>query len=122
MSNITEIREKLRDVGDVNLSSNLRVRPTLRKYKHSFLGKKYVELEFKFYIGFGLCTNTLPPRGWKPVCPGWGYEKIDLSRIEFVEQVSVEESGLVVKCSTIDPIHCKEVAEKIIQVMLKKVK
>jgi hypothetical protein len=121
-SKIAEIREMLRDVGDVNLSSNLKVRPTLRRFVSPILRKKYVEIEFKFYIGAGghVLLNGLPPSGWMPTRPNWGFpEKIDLSKIDYAESKSVQESGIIIKISTTDPIKCKEVVEKIIHMMLK---
>jgi len=121
-SKIAEIREMLRDVGDVNLSSNLKVRPTLRRFVSPIFGKKYIEIEFKFFIGsepivFGGSHIT----GWLPVRPDWGFpEKIDVSKIDCVESKSVEESGIIIKILTTDPIKCKEIVEKIIFMMLKK--
>jgi len=121
-SKIAEIREMLRDIGDINLSSNLKVRPTLRKLRYPILRKKYVEIEFKFYIGTSsLVRNGFPPPGWMPTRPNWGYpEKIDLSKIDCAESKSVQEGGIIIKCSTTDPIKCKEIVEKIIFMMLKK--
>jgi len=121
-SKIAEIRENLRDVGDVSLSSNLKVRPTLRKFMSPILGKKYVEIEFKFYIGSGSITiNGYPPPGWMPTRPNWGYpEKIDLSKIEYAKSKTMQESGIIIKCSTTDPIKVKSIVEKIIQIMLQK--
>jgi hypothetical protein len=119
-SKIAEIREMLRDMGDVNLSSNLKVRPTLYRFVSPILRRKYVEIEFKFYIGYGPRLDVLPPPAWKPVRPDWGYpEKIDLSKIDYVESKSVRESGIVVKILTTDPIKCKEIVERIISMMLK---
>jgi hypothetical protein len=120
-SKIAEIREMLRDMGDVNLSSNLKVRPILRRFVSPILGKKYVDIEFKFYIGVGgIVRNGFPPPGWIPTRPNWGYpEKIDLSKIDYVESKSVRESGIVVKILTTDPIKCKEIVERIISMMLK---
>lgn len=102
-SKIAEIREMLRDIGDINLSSNLKVKPTLRKLRYPILRKKYVEIEFKFY----LVRNGFPPPGWRPTHPNWGYpEKIDLSKIDCAESKSVQEGGIIIKCSTTDPIKC----------------
>jgi len=121
-SKIAEIREMLRDVGDVTLSSNLKVRPILRRFVSPILRRKYVEIEFKFYIGAsGIIVSGFPPSGWMPTRPDWGFpEKIDLSKIDYAESKSVQESGIIIKISTTDPIICKEVVEKIIQMMLKK--
>jgi len=118
---IAEIREMLRDIGDVNLSSNLKVRPTLRKFRYPILGKKYVEIEFKFYVSISSTYPPTPPPGWALTRPNWGYpEKIDLSKIEYAESKSVQESGIIIRISTTDPIKCKETVEKILLMMLKK--
>ena len=113
----TVVRELLNELGDNLVTGSIKIRPTLFSYKFNKL-----ILEFKYYQGetVGATADKHNPgqlRGWKPIPPDIRFEKSDVKTLDYVSEVSEEETGLHVKCKTTDPVECRKVADQVIRII-----
>ena len=117
---MTDIKEALRDIGEIDLLHGLKVKPVL--YALDIIRRKTI-VEIKFYIGKGPMMDVLPPPRWELTKPGWGYPdrvKKIAKRYKEVEAVIRCDTGLRLIYRTINPLKIRELTEKILMDMTKK--
>lgn len=101
------VQESIRDAGEMGLTINSKVKPVLHSCK--FFPNVETVIDFKFYTG----TQGSHPSTWRLAGPR-GYDYTPLEKIKGVKSSLKNESGVQIKCSTVDSTKCREISEAIL--------